>query len=324
MPFKFHEAHRHRIPKARYRVRNWAEYDRGLVQRGDIRVWLSEDAIAGWRAACRTTPGGQRRFSNLAIEATLMIGAVMRLPLRQTEGFVRSLMAIMTLDLAVPDHTTLARRRRTVDVRETRWKRKGPIDIVIDSTGLKFFGAGEWARAKHGETRRSWRKLHLSVDPASHEIVAHELTDDDTVDASMAGDLVANSGSNIRTVIADGAYDGTPVYQAIRAARPSRSPPKIVIPPGKSSIPAKGEPHGGTERERHAAEIALRGRMVWQRRHRYGRRSLVETAISRIKRINGGRLTSRTFGAQQNEVAIHIEIANRNMMLARPQSERIS
>jgi hypothetical protein len=125
------------------------------------------------------------------------------------------------------------------------------------------------------------RKLHLSVDPASHEIVAHELTDDDTADASMAGDLVANSGSNIRTVIADGAYDGTPVYQAIRAARPSRSPPKIVIPPGKSSIPAKGEPHGGTERERHAAEIALRGRMVWQRRHRYGRRSLVETAISR-------------------------------------------
>jgi Transposase DDE domain len=91
--------------------------------------------------AGKMTFGGQRRFSNLAIEATLMIGAVMRLPLRQTEGFVRSLMAIMTLDLAVPDHTTLARRRRTVDVRETRWKRKGPIDIVIDSTGLKFFGA---------------------------------------------------------------------------------------------------------------------------------------------------------------------------------------
>jgi hypothetical protein len=175
MPFRFHEAHHHRIPKAQYRVRNWAEYDRGLVQRGDIRVWLSGDAIAGWRAACRTTPGGQRRFSNLAIEAILILGAVMRLPLRQTEGFVRSLLQIMALDPAVPDHITLARRRRTVDVRETRWKHKGPIDIVIDSIWLTFFGAGEWARAKHEETRRYWRKFHLSIDPARHKVVAHEL-----------------------------------------------------------------------------------------------------------------------------------------------------
>lgn len=139
----------------------------------------------------------------------------------------------------------------------------------------------------------------------------------------MIGELVANSSGRIRTVIADGAHDGAPVYQAIRAARPSRSPPKIVIPPGKSSIPDKGEPHGGTERERHAAEIASRGRMAWQQRHGYGKRSLVETAICRVKKINGGRLTARTFGAQQNEVAIHIKIANQNMMIARPVSERI-
>jgi len=139
----------------------------------------------------------------------------------------------------------------------------------------------------------------------------------------MAGDVVANSGGNIGRVIADGAYDGAPVHQAIRAARPMRSPPKIVLAPGKSSIPAKGEPHGRTESQRHVAQIALRGRMAWQRQHRYGRRSLVETAISRIRRINGGRLTSRTFGAQQNEVAIHITIANRNMTLARPVSVRV-
>ena len=99
-------------------------------------------------------------------------GAVMRLRLRQTAGFGRSLMQIMMLDLAVPDHTTLARRRRTVDVREQRWKRKGPIDIVIDSTGMKFFGAGEWARAKHGDSRRSWRKLciFLSIQRATRSL----------------------------------------------------------------------------------------------------------------------------------------------------------
>ncbi|WP_235984407.1 IS5 family transposase [Mesorhizobium neociceri] len=188
---------------------------------------------------------------------------------------------------------------------------------------MKFYGAGEWARHKHGETRRSWRKLHISVNPDDNEIIAFELTDDDTSDASMIGELVANSGGNIRRVIADGAYDGEPTYKAIRAARPARSPPDIVIPPREPSIPDKGDPHGGSERELHAAEIALHGRMAWQKRHGYGRRSLVETAISRIKRINDGRLKSRTFGPQQNEIAIHIKIANRNMIIARPLSERV-
>ncbi|MHA6688518.1 IS5 family transposase [Mesorhizobium sp. A556] len=323
MPFKFNAARRHHIPRARYRVTNWSAYDRGLILRGDIRMWISAEAIEGWRPSCRNTPGGQRRFSNLAIETTLMLGALARFPLRQTEGFVRSLMALLNLDRTVPDHTTLARRRRTVDVCSVRCPRRRSVDIVIDSTGLKFYGAGEWARAKHGETRRSWRKLHISVNADDNEIIAHELTDDDTSDSAMIGQLVANSGGNIRSVIADGAYDGEPTYQAIRAARPARSPPRIVIPPGKRSIPEKGQPHGGSERERHAAEIALHGRMAWQRRHEYGKRSLVETAISCIKRINDGHLTSRTFGAQQNEVAIHIKIANRNMVLARPLSERV-
>ena len=103
--FKLHAGQRHRIPKARYHVENWPEYDRGLVRRGDIRVWLSEDAIVGWRAACRASPGGQGRFSNLAIETTLIHGAALRLPLRQTVGFMCSLMEVMKLDLAVPDHT---------------------------------------------------------------------------------------------------------------------------------------------------------------------------------------------------------------------------
>ena len=184
MPFKFHEPHRHRVPKARYRVRNWAEYDRGLVARGDVRVWISAEAIEGWKAAGRTTPGGQRRFPSLAIETVLVLGALHRMPLRQMEGFVRSLVELMRLDLTVPDHSTLSRRRRTVVVTEFRWPRKGSVDIVIDSTGLKFFGAGEWARAKHGESRRSWRKLHLSVDPEDNEILAFELTDDDTSDVA--------------------------------------------------------------------------------------------------------------------------------------------
>jgi hypothetical protein len=246
-----------------------------------MRMWISAEAIAGWKAACRITPGGQRRFSNLAIEAVLVLGGVYRLPLRQTEGFVRSLIDLMQLDLVVPDHTTLARRRRTAATSDFRWPRKGPVDLVIDSTGLKFYGAGEWSRAKHGESRRSWRKLHIAVNPADNEIIAFELTDDDTSDVSMIGKLVAAAGGNIRSVIADGAYDGEPAYQAIRRARPTRSPPKIVIPPKAPSIPDKDQPHGGSERERHAAEIARHGRMAWQKRHGYGKRSLVDAGADR-------------------------------------------
>ena len=249
MPFKFHASRRHHIPRAKYRVMNWPDYDRGLVRRGDIRFWIDESALEQWDAAKRRTPGGQRRFSELAISTTLMLGVVFRLPLRQTEGFVRSLVDLMGCDLPVPDHTTLSRRRRTVDVVVETSTNKRSTDIVLDSTGLKFFGAGEWARAKHGETRRSWRKLNISVDPASSEIRTHELTGDDTADATMAGPLVAGSGGMIRRVFADGAYDGEPVTKAIREARPPNSPPEIIIPPRATSIPPPDTPHGGSERE---------------------------------------------------------------------------
>ena len=171
--------------------------------------------------------------------------------------------------LPVPDHTPLSRRRRTVDV-------------VLDSTGLKFFGAGE-SRAKHGETRRSWRKLHILVDPAGSEIRAHELTGDDTADATMSGPLAAGSGGKIRRVLAGGAYDGEPVKKATREARPPNSPYEIIVPPRAASIPPPDTPHGGSEQELHAAEIASRGRMNWRKRHDCGLRALGETAMARVR-----------------------------------------
>ena len=324
MPFKFHASRRHHIPRAKYRVMNWPDYDRGLVRRGDIRFWIDESALEQWDAAKRRTPGGQRRFSELAISTTLMLGGwSSRLPLRQTEGFVRSLVDLMGCDLPVPDHTTLSRRRRTVDVVVETSTNKRSTDIVLDSTGLKFFGAGEWARAKHGETRRSWRKLHISVDPASSEIRTHELTGDDTADATMAGPLVAGSGGMIRRVFADGAYDGEPVTKAIREARPPNSPPEIIIPPRATSIPPPDTPHGGSEREHHAAEIASKGRMNWQKRQGYGLRALGETAMARVKRLNGGKLNARTFQSQQTDIAMQIDALNRSIRAAKPNTIRI-
>jgi DDE family transposase len=112
MPFKHHAARRHRIPKARYRVQNWSAYEAGLKRRGDLTLWLDEAAIAGWQAPRRTTPGGQARYSDVAVELVLMLRLVFRLALRQAEGFAASVLRLLGQDLRIPDHTTLSRRGR--------------------------------------------------------------------------------------------------------------------------------------------------------------------------------------------------------------------
>lgn len=325
MPYKHHERGRRHIPKARYKVENWAEYDRGLVQRGSIFVWISDEALDEWTPPKRTTRGGQPKYTDLAIETSLTLGCVFRLPLRQTEGFVGSVLTLIgRSDLKAPDHTTLVRRRRTTPVGLNAEGRKRPVTLVIDSTGLKFYGPGEWDRAKHGEKRRAWRKLHVGVDAETGEILSFDLTDSDTSDPSMAGPLVEMAGGRIRKVIADGAYDGEPVYAAIRAARPARSPPAIVIPPPKPSIPEKGAPHDGSERSRHASHIAEKGRIAWQNDTEYGKRALVETSIGRVKGRHGDRLSARNFGSQKKEMAYRIAVSNREINIAKPVSTRVS
>ncbi|MEM6943021.1 MAG: IS5 family transposase [Pseudomonadota bacterium] len=238
-------------------------------------------------------------------------------------GFVRCLMELLGLELPVPDHSTLVRRRRTVAVDLQAPGRTGPVDLVLDSTALKFFGPGAWARKKHGEKRRSWRKLHIGVDARTGEILAHVLTDEDTSDQAVAGELVASAGGRIQTVIADRACDGEPTYEAIRHARPAASPPKIVIPPHRPSIPEAGATCSGSERERHALRIAEVGRMAWQKETGYGLRSIVEAAVCRRKQILRGRLTARSFGAQIAEINLVIAVANRAIRAAKPKLVRV-
>jgi len=190
----------------------------------------------------------------------------------------------MGCELIVPDHTTLARPSRTLAVNLEVSTNKRSTDIALDSTGLKFFGSGAWARQKHGEVRRTWRKFHISVDPCTGEIRANELTDDSVSHSTMVGPLVAASGNQIKRVFADRAYDGDSGTEVIRAVRPARSPPKIIAQPRKGSIRPPNQAHGGSERECHAAEIAKYCRMNWQKRHDYEKRALMETAVSRIKK----------------------------------------
>ena len=154
--------------KTKCRVQNWPEYERGLVRRGDITVWLSPAAIAAWSPVKSGLPGGQRKSSNLAIGTALTLRLVFGLPLRQAEGFLRSVLELMGVDLAAPDHTTLFRRSKGLRVRLRRSGGTGPIHLIVDSTGFSIVGEGEWAAAKHGgKGRRGWKKLHLGVDSAS-------------------------------------------------------------------------------------------------------------------------------------------------------------
>src|ERR687893_3139337 len=193
MPFKANPARRHRIPKQRYRVTNWAEYDASLRQRGSLTVWFSEEAIAAWRAEPRTTRGGQPHYSPLAIRTALTLRAVFRLAFRQTEGLIGSVTRLLGLDLAVPDHTTLSRRAETLEVPRPKCGGE-PVHLLVDSTGLKLCGPGEWLIEKHGtRTRRGWRKLHLATDADTGRIVASALTDKDADDGSRSGPCSSGS-----------------------------------------------------------------------------------------------------------------------------------
>ncbi|WP_445504350.1 IS5 family transposase, partial [Microvirga sp. G4-2] len=185
MPFKANAARRHRIPKQRHRVTNWAEYDASLRQRGSLTVWFSEEAIADWRAEPRTTRGGQPHYSALAIRTALTLRAVFRLALRQTEGLIGSILQLLGLDLAVPDHSTLSRRAETLEVPRSI-SRTGPMHLLVDSTGLRLCGSGEWLVEKHGtRRRRSWRKLHIGIDASTGQMLASELTAHDVEDGSQ-------------------------------------------------------------------------------------------------------------------------------------------
>ena len=176
--------------KTKYRVGNWREYERALVQRGDVTLWLSADATDAWKPSPSGRPGGQQRFSDLAITTTLTLRLVFHLPLRQAEGFVRSVLSSMDVDLEAPDHTTLSRRSRRLEVELHRIPAKGPIHLIVDSTGLSIVGDGEWAAAKHGgRGQRGWKKLHLGVD-GSGVIVAHRLTEATVDDATTGIGLV--------------------------------------------------------------------------------------------------------------------------------------
>jgi hypothetical protein len=324
MPFKANAARPHHIPKQKRKVTNWAAYDASLRQHASLTVWFSDDAIAGWKAAPRTTRGGQAWYSPLAILTALTLRAVFRLALRQTEGLIGSIIKLLGLTLAVPNYSTLSRRTKTLDVprvRSTNGAEPEPVHLLVDSTGLKLAGAGEWLLEKHGtKIRRAWRKLHIGMD-ADTEIVAATLTTNDVDDASQIGPLLDQVEGPLISLIGDGAYDQDSVYGAVTDRDPAAM---VVVPPRATAVPSEAAETEPTRRDRHLQCIAEKGRIGWQKMSGYNKRSRVEATIGRYKQVIGDALRFRKDERRATEVTVAVHVMNRMLESGRPLSFRIA
>jgi len=323
MPFKANAPRRHHIPKQRRRVTNWAEYDAALRQRGSLTVWFTEAAVAAWEAEPRTTPGGQPHYSSLAITTALTLKAVFRLALRQTEGLIGSIIRLLGLALSGPDHTTLSRRAETLEVPRPRSGSEAePVHLLVDSTGLKLCGPGEWLIEKHGtRRRRSWRKLHFGVDANTGRIVASALTTHDVDDGSQVGPLLDQVAGPVASFTGDGAYDQEGVYAGVAERHPEVA---VIVPPRATAVPSQTAESAPTQRDRHLQLIAEKGRMGWQKASGYNRRARAEATIGRYKRVIGDGLRSRTDQRQATEMNVAVMVLNRMLELGRPESVRIA
>jgi transposase len=316
MPHKHNDDRRHHIPKMAFKVQNWPEYEAGLRGRGSLTLWIEDAALDHWQTF---GPGGQARYKDAAIQTTLMVRTAFKPALRQTEGLMASVITLMALSISAPDHSTISRRAVTLPTIQPDSVPQGPLHLLIDSTGLQVYGAGQWLEAKHGvKSRRKWRKLHLAVDADNGMIVAQILTDQDADDTSQVAPLLDQSDSRIGRVTADGAYDGAPTYETIAA---HGNDIEVVIPPRSTAVPS-GEQGPLAQRDRHLEMITERGRLAWQKATDYGKRSLVETTMGRYKALIGPRLRARGFAAQQTEAAIGVAVLNQMLAAGRPDSIR--
>ena len=316
MPNKHNDNRRHHIPKMSFKVQNWPEYEAGLRRRGSLTLWLEDAVQEQWQSV---GPHGQARYRDIAIETSLMLRTAFTMALRQTDGLMESVLTFMNLTITAPDHTTVSRRAVGLTVTKSTSAPKGPLHVLIDSTGLEVFGAGQWLEEKHGaKSRRTWRKLHLAVDADTGMIVAQVLTDQQTDDPSQVGPLLSQVEEKIDKVTTDGAYDGTPTYQTIAQHGDDIA---VVIPPRKTAV-AGIESSSPTQRNRHLEMINTQGRLAWQEATGYAQRALVETTMGRYKSIIGPRLRARGFAAQQTEAAIGVAVLNCMLAAGRPNSVR--
>ena len=303
--------------KRQSRIRDWRHYNKALIRRGSLTLWVERRAINAWRDCSRPARRGRRRtYTDLAITCALTLREVYHLPLRSTQGLVASVLRLLAVELPVPHYSTLSRRAAALQVKLPRLM-KGALHLAVDSTGMKVYGEGEWKMRLHGkEKRRTWRKLHLCIDHTTHEVVSLSMTGKDTLDRNEVAGLLSEVGGAVKEVLGDGAYDFEACHRAIRE-RGARA----VIPPKKGAR-VRGTPHF-KDRDEAVARSRAVGTEQWKREAGYHRRSLVETAMMRIKTLFSERLKAREWSRQETELRLRCATMNRMTALGMPKSRAV-
>ncbi len=306
----------------RYRVRNWPEYNRALVARGSLTFWFDEASIAVWRQTKRTEGSGRPRlYSDTAIQCALVLRCVFHLSLRATQGLLASLVELMALDLPVPDYSTVSRRQRSLDPSLSVSSGDRPRHVVVDATGLRVYGAGEWHVRKHRRgRRRAWRKLHLGVDETTKEIVAADLTPSNVHDSRMFAQLLDQVAGSIGQVSGDRAYDTRACYESALERDAI-----VTIPPRRNARvrTSVGVNDWRTRRNATLGKIGDLGRYEWRASSDCTRQSLAENAVSRFKGLLGPGLSARRLDNQRVEAIVKCAVLNRMTSLGMPDSVRI-
>ena len=309
-----------------YRLRNWSEYNQALKQRGNVTFWFSEAAIRNWYYKGPTQQGSQFHYSDLAIQTVLTLKVLYHLPLRQAEGFAKGILDLMGLSLEAPDFSTLSRRQACLKVDLPVQTSRRAVHVVVDSTGLKVYGEGEWKVRQYGfSKRRTWRKLHLGVDEATGEFLAVTLTTNSVDDASQVDPLLDQIRRPVSAFGGDGSYDKQKVYETLSNPPHQDEPIRPIIPPRSN---AKIWQHGNCQetplpRDEHLRTIRQIGSRRWKQESGYHRRSIAETSVFRYKRIVGSQLSARMIERQQTEVQIGCSILNRMALLGMPDSYKV-
>jgi hypothetical protein len=301
-----------------YRINNWKDYNKALIQRGNITFWFNNDSISNWENNVPNSVGRPYKYTDTAIIVALTLRELFKLALRSTQGLLESLKSLLKIDISVPHYTTLSKRQKSLDIKIPKITSSSkPIDIAVDSTGLKIYGEGEWKVKMHGKSkRRTWRKLHISIDLATQAIVAAKLTNARVHDTKTLTELLPANADN---VYADGIYDTFEVYKKLllNNSRP-------VIPPRvNASVNSKSDA-ASLERNNTVKASKKLGHRLWKKLSGYHKRSLVETAMSRLKRIFSGGMKNRSFQNQVVESNLRCSLINNFNTLGMPKSYKYS
>ncbi len=303
------------------KITNWKEYNQALRQRGSLEIWIAKEVEDNWYYKGAKQQGAQYEYSDVCIEMSCMIREIYKLPYRQTQGFLSSLVKQMQWAVKVPDYTVINRRRKKLNIEIGGNNRDEKKYIVMDSTGAKVYGEGEWKVRQHGWGKhRTWRKIHLAVDEKTGRIESCATTTNSIDDAAMVSTLLGAIKGKVKKLGADGAYDKKKVYKELEKRRI-----KPIIPPRKG---ARIQKHGNSigkenPRDKNIREIRKYGRKKWKKKVGYHRRSIAETTMFRFKNTFGDKLTSREMKQQEIEVKLKCLALNKMIKLGMPKTVKI-